>query len=492
MKKSRVTLLNMIMALTVQICTVISGFVVPRIILSYFGSSTNGLVSSLLQLLNYIALIEGGITSVVTANLYKPIVNGDYDSVSSVLVTAKQFYKKIAIVFIGYSLLVSIVFPLLKKTEFSFVFIFSLSIIISVGIFIQYMFSLTLKTLLDADKKSFVVSSTQSIIIVANIILAIISVRIFPSIHILKAFSAILFVLQPIVYGGYVKKHYPIDWTAKPNNSLIKERWNGFAINTAAFVHNSTDVVILTIFTDLQTVSIYSVYALVTNGLKQLIGSLLTGLTPVIGQSYAKRDFDDLHQKMDVYEYIVLVLVCFTFSLAGLLITPFVLLYTNGVSDTNYNQVVFGILLSVSEAVYLLKMPHLTLSYTANKFKEISKHAYIEAGINIIVSLILVNFMGLIGVAIGTIAGMLYRMIFHVYYTGRIIPNRFQSIFYKKLCKFISVTIIGIIICRAVYVPDINIIDWVISAIIYALIFAVLIGLLSLACFKKELIYIYT
>ena len=407
MGRTKVTMLNMTMALIQQICTIISGFIIPRIILLYFGSETNGLISSLVQFLNYIALVEGGITSVVTARLYKPLVNRDYDSVSSILVTARNFYRKISLIFLVYSIIISIGFPLLKHTEFTFMYVFTLSMVLSVGIFIQYMFSLTLKTVLDADKKSYIVTSTQSLIIVLNVVLGIISVNIYPSAHLLKGITALLFVIQPIVYGRYIKTHYPINWSAPANNQLIKERWNGFAINTAAFIHNCTDIAVLTVFTDLKIVSIYSVYALVTNGLKQLINSLFTGITPVIGQSYAKGDENDLNIKLDVYEYICFVFVFLAFTMSALLITPFVLLYTKDIHDANYNQVTFGVLMSVSEALYLIKMPHLTLSYTANKFKDISIHAYIEAGINIVISIILVNSFRLVGVALGTIAGMI-------------------------------------------------------------------------------------
>ena len=77
MMKNKVTLWNMVTALFLQVVTTISGFIIPKIILSYFGSEVNGLVSSINQFLSYISLIEGGITGVVAANLYRPIVDKD-------------------------------------------------------------------------------------------------------------------------------------------------------------------------------------------------------------------------------------------------------------------------------------------------------------------------------------------------------------------------------------------------------------------------------
>lgn len=41
--KSKVTLINIISSLTLQVVTVISGFIIPKIILTNFGSSVNEL-----------------------------------------------------------------------------------------------------------------------------------------------------------------------------------------------------------------------------------------------------------------------------------------------------------------------------------------------------------------------------------------------------------------------------------------------------------------
>ena len=134
------------------------------------------LVSSLNQFLSYISLVEGGITGVVMANLYKPIVEKDEQKISAVMVTANRFFKKIGILFVAYSVGLSIIYPLLFKTEFNFSYVCSLTLILSITVLVQYMFSITLKTLLDADKRVYVVNFTQTLIVICNVIFAQISV----------------------------------------------------------------------------------------------------------------------------------------------------------------------------------------------------------------------------------------------------------------------------------------------------------------------------
>ena len=331
--KNKVTLVNMISSLALQICTIISGFIIPKIILSYFGSDTNGLISSLNQFLSYISLLEGGVTGVVAANLYKPLVNGDNQKLSAVVVTSKKFFNKVGAIFIAYTFCLAIVYPLVFKMDFWYVFF--LTVILSMNLLVQYMFSITLRTLLNADKKLYIVSFTQIISTILNTILAYVSVKIYPSIHLLKLISGLLFFAQPVIYGRYVRKYYSIDWSAEADNQLLKERWNGFAINLAAFIHNSTDISILTFFTNLATVSIYNIYSLVAVGLKSLVQALTSGISATIGHAYAREDWDELNQKMDLYEYIVFLLVSFLFTVGALLITPFVMLYTSGIYDAD-------------------------------------------------------------------------------------------------------------------------------------------------------------
>lgn len=64
---------NAISSLILQSTTIIQGLILPRLILYTFGSETNGLVSSINNLLGFISLLEGGLGAVVLAELYGPI-----------------------------------------------------------------------------------------------------------------------------------------------------------------------------------------------------------------------------------------------------------------------------------------------------------------------------------------------------------------------------------------------------------------------------------
>ena len=488
----KITLINIILSLLLQIVTVISGLIVPRLILSTFGSNVNGLVSSISQFLNYIALIEGGVTGVISANLYKPLVEKDWEKTSSIIATARSFYRKIGLFFIAYTVVIGLVYPVIVETGYSATYVFILTCTLSIGLLLQYMFSLTMTTLLNADKRVYIVSAVSIMLTIGNVIMVVVVVKHFPDIILLKAASALLFAFRPIILGAYINKHYEIDWNATRDNSLIKQRWNGFAINIAFFIHTSTDITILTLMTDLKTVSVYSVYYLVVSNISVLVHSIASGIEPTIGQAYARGNSEEIHEKMDLYEFITFYTVGIMFALTGLLITPFVQLFTSGITDANYYQPIFGSLLVISETLYLIKYPHVTLAYSANKFKDITTPAYIEALINIVISVILVKYFGLLGVAIGTAAGMLYRMGFHIAFTKKILTDRNQIIFYRKMIIMTVTTTIGIVVALALFpFEELTVVTWIVHAVVYGMIIATAYLVTAIIFFNKELQYFF-
>ena len=485
--KKNVTFINAFSSMLLQIFSILSGFIIPKVILSTFGSEVNGLISSFNQFFGYISLVEGGLTGVVTAKLYKPLVDKDEEKISSIVNTTKKFYNKLSIIFVIYTVILAIVYPLIVKTSFSYFYVCTLGLILGIGLFIQYNFSLALRMLLNADKKVYVVSITQIIILILNIVLFVSVIKIFPSIHILKLITGILYIIQPIVYNKVIKKHFNINKNSETDMDLIKDRWDGFAISLAAFIHNNTDVIVLTLFTDLKVVSVYSVYSLVTSGLKQLIKSFSNGIVPSIGNVYAKGNKEELNKSFEIYEYMVLFLTFLLFSVGGVLITKFVLLYTRDIDDINYNQPLFGLLLILAESISCIREPYLNLAFSANKFREIRKSAYIEAFLNIIISLILVFRIGLIGVAIGTLISMIYRTIYQVVFLKKSILKRNVSVFVKKIGTFTIFTITAIAICLIIGKNfELSIMSWILEGIIYTSIFVLIYFIMSVMLFKKE------
>ena len=422
--KKRVSI-NMFFSLVLQLVTIASGLIVPRLILGAFGSEVNGLVSSINQLLNYITILEGGVSSVMMASLYKPLIEHDEEKVSSLVKTISGFFRKLTLVFVIYTVVLGIVYPLIFDISFSWAYVFALTLILSLNRIIQYTFSITLKLLLDADNKVYITAIVQIICIVFNTGLVYVGLLIYPDIHLVKLITAAVFLLQPLGYHLYVKRNYRIKSDCPKNEKAISQRWDGFGINLAAFVHSNTDVVVLTAFTDLLTVSVYSVYHLVFNGIKTVIGAVFNGMIPTLGKLLAKGDRKELESYYSAYEFFAFSLSAICFTLGANLIVPFVEIYTKRITDANYYQPVFALVMIAAEFFYCIRSPYLNLAYQSGHFKDISKYAYIEAVVNILTSIALVYFLGIVGVAIGTLVANIYRTIVQVVFSKKILDRKY-------------------------------------------------------------------
>ena len=246
MSDKKIATVNIFSSLFLQFVAITSGFILPRLILTAFGSELNGLVSSITQFLNYISLFEGGVSVVIMSSLYTPLAENNMKKVSGIVKAANHFFRKLGVIFIVYASIVSIFYPLIVKTSFSWLFVASLAIILASNLFIQYMFSITYRTLLTADRKGYIVYFSQSAFFIINLVLVYIILKVYPEIHILKLVSALAFAVQPILYDLYVRKHYSINHNVKPDEEALAQKWDGFGQNFALFIHNNTDVVVLT------------------------------------------------------------------------------------------------------------------------------------------------------------------------------------------------------------------------------------------------------
>ena len=148
--RSKRAVSNTIALIVLQIISLICGFIVPRLIISNFGSDVNGLVASIGKFLTYISLIEFGFGPVVKSILYKKKKKKNKGEIKKILKAAEKFFRHIALIFLVYVLVLCFVLPFIVKNDFSFLYTAPLVIIIAFSVFIEYFFGMTYKIYLIA------------------------------------------------------------------------------------------------------------------------------------------------------------------------------------------------------------------------------------------------------------------------------------------------------------------------------------------------------
>lgn len=485
-KRNKLLMMNGVVTIIMQMVTMICGLILPRLILSTFGSNVNGLVTSITQFLSFISLLDGGLGGVIRAAYYKPMAEHDNEGISRVFAASNKFYRQIAGFFVIYLAMLAFVFPIVSGKEFGYLYTFLLIIIISLATLMQYFWGYTLKLLVFSDQRGYLHNITQIMTIIINTVLAGVLIHFGAGIHMVKFVAAVAYVVQPLFLGLYVRRHYNINYNAKPDDNAIKQRWSALARHIAFYIHSNTDVVILTLFTSFSTVSIYSVYQTVVNGLNNLVAGVISNTEATFGDLLAAGETELFKKEFTAVDLLSKMISTVCFATCTTMICIFVNVYTRGVHDTNYYRPVFAILMCMSEWIYCMGLNYNNVIVSVGHFKQTTKIGITEAGINVVVSLVLVKIIGLEGAVTATVLAMTYKMIANIFYMQKNIIHinisyTIRSLLSSILTFGISIVIIG----RLVRNVDGYITFFIEVAIVFVIILILNIVLNCIIC-KKE------
>ncbi len=489
MNRSTKLKLNTVTSLINQVVTLVCGFILPRYILAYFGSVQNGLVSSIGQFLGLISLCELGVGAVVQSTLYKPLADEDNGTVSRVMVSANKFFNKIGIIMAVYVAVLLATYPFIYLDSFGYISTALLIAAMAITYFAQYFFGIKNQILLNADQRSYVGLVLQSGTTILNTVVSIWIMTMGSSIQTVKLVTSLIFLIRPLGLAVYVRKNYKIDYKVKLDGEPIKQKWNGLAQHIAAVVLGNTDTVVLTLCSTLANVSIYNVYFMVINGVKQLVMSATTGIQAMFGNMLAKNEREAIDKSFNTVEWILHTATVLVFTVTGLLIIPFVRIYTDGITDADYIVPLFAVLIVTATAAYCIRLPYSMIVLAAGHYKETQTSAIVEMALNIVISVAAVFRFGLIGVAIGTLVSMSYRTVYYAVYLKKNIINRGLEYFVKQLAVD-GVTVAAIILsARWFSLSEISYLAWIVLALKVGAVAFIVTLMINLLCYRRETLW---
>lgn len=478
---------NTVASLLSQITALVCGFILPRLFLEYFGSEVNGLVNSITQFLGVISFLELGVGAVVQSSLYQPLANDDKPQISKVMVSADRFFRRLAQILLVYVLLLVAVYPLIENQSFGYLYTATLIAAISISSFAQYYFGIVNSLLLNADQRGYIQYNAQTITVVLNTVVCVFMIKLGGSVQLVKLTTSLIYLARPLALRVYVNRRYQIDWKIQYDGEPIQQKWNGVAQHIAAVVLDGTDTIVLTLLSTLSNVSIYSVYFMVIRGVKTLFLSMTNGIQSLLGELWARQELDELKKTFGWTEWCVHTGTTFVFSCTAVLIVPFVRVYTAGINDANYIQPTFAILLTLAHAMHCLRLPYNIMVLAAGHYKQTQRNYIVAAVINIVISVLTVKAWGLIGIAIGTLAAMVYQTVWLAVYDSR------HFVFWpmKAVVKqFVvdSVTATCIVMLSAMLtMRSVSYLSWIILAIVTALLAIIITACLNFIAYKDKM-----
>lgn len=463
--KNNILFYNSISPLIYQVITIICGFILPRLILSHFGTEINGLVNSISQFLGVISFLELGVGAVVQSSLYKPLADNDNINVSKVIASADKFFRKLGYILAIYVGVMLFYYPYLVKQSFGFMFTATLILAISIRSFAQYFFGIVNRLLLMADQKAYIQYIAQTVAIIINTIACYVLIAFDCSVQVVYAMTSLIFFLQPYAIHLYIKKYYALDRKIHYDVEPIKQKWNGVAQHVAAVILSGSDTVVLTFFSTLANVSIYAIYFLPMSGARLVIMSMISGIEALIGNLWAKQDLKELRKVFAWTEWLIHTGTTLIFTLTAVLIVPFVQVYTHGVSDANYIQPLFGILLVAANSGHCLRLPYNIMILAAGHYKQTQHNYIIAAVMNIVISIIGAKQFGLIGVTLGTLAAMVYQTVWMAWYNSKNFIQWPMRKFFKQMVVN-AVSAASIFIVTGYFtLTGVSYLEWIVLAI---------------------------
>ncbi|WP_293729374.1 hypothetical protein [uncultured Phascolarctobacterium sp.] len=401
------------------------------------------------------------------------------------IASADRFFRRLGYILIVYVILMIFFYPYLVKNDFSFLFIMMLIVAISIKSFAQYFFGITNRLLLLSDQKGYIYYFTQALTVILNTLMCYFFIYHGNSIQIVYFTTSIVFLLQPIAVYIYVTHTYPIDRKIRYEQEPIKQKWNGIAQHVAAVILTGSGSIILSIFSTLSNVSIYSVYCLPVAGSRMLIMSMISGIQALIGNLWAKRDFEELNKVFTWTEWIIHTGTTVIFTVTAILIVPFVRIYTNGINDADYIQTNFAVILVLANSLHCYRLPYNIMILAAGHYKQ-TQNNYIYASIaNIIISIIAVMYVGLTGASLGMLVALLYQTWWMAWYNSNNFINWPLKKFYKQVLVDIVTAVAIFLFSRNIIIFENNYYGWILLAI-KVLVVGVLVSLIINSVFFFE------
>lgn len=434
--RTKSTIINFITDAFPQIIILILGLIKVKLFLRFLGDEQLGLYQLYGQIVAYLVLLEGGVGSAMLFRLYKPIAEKDNEKTSQIFNAGKVIFNIVGLIIllcgIGVSFFVN---SFIKDSSFSYTYI-QITFILYLISQVLYYFTVSERVVFEAEQKKYIPNLIfQLTTLLKSIIEIIIILTGKGLIEILISLSICSVIANFIIIFIYRKQHKHINRKTKKDFSMIKDVKDLFINTLGNLITNNIDIIIISKFIGLGEVAIYSTYNYFVEAIKQFIekitGSTMAGIGNLMLED-KKRAYDVFEEFNNLVFYIATI-ICVPFYI---IINAFINIWYEGNILT---KEIYAILFTLILLYQIVRVPLKVYTLSAGKFKQVKNFVLLEIAINLTLSLILVNFIGISGVLLATIISLILadfltkpRMIY-------------KEIFEKKSKKYYIYAIINLI-----------------------------------------------
>lgn len=399
---------NVFAVVVTQILTLLFAFGNRTVFIHLLGKEYLGIDGLFTSILTIFSLAELGIGHALIFSLYAPIANNDTPKAQQYLTLYKKAYHCIFSVILVAGLLLM---PFLKDIVNADIDSLGINIYI---VYILFLLNTLSSYILAYRQAVLVVKQRQRIVSVwqtaGKLLVYLLECLVLlasGSYYIFLAIRVIGNYFIAIKISSIAKKRYP-ELCETSSKSLSKDEIKRISKNVyALFIRRvggvvlaSTDNIIINKYISLSMVGVYSNYVLIIKSIQTITVQMMSAMTASIGNFVATKNEEQTEKAFNLYTFI-------TYLVYGTCSICFILLVNRFIT------VLWGSSYTLSRfALYLLVLEFFFYGYqsainvfrdTTGLFEQGKYRNLFSASLNVVVSILLVQFMGIEGVILGTI-----------------------------------------------------------------------------------------
>ena len=405
------TIFNFTSSIGGQLITIIMQFVVRTVFIKTLGKSylgINGLFSNVLTMLS---LAELGVGSAILYKLYKPIAEDDHKRIAVLMNFYKTVYRYIgmAVAVIGLCLIPFLPYIIkdngkLDTLGINMTFLYCLYLFKNVS---SYLFFAYKSAIIKANQKEYLLNIISYFFTTGLAIIQVIALCIYPNFTLYVILMISEVVAQNIVCGILSDKMYPYIKSAGGEKLSREEAKDIFKDCGALFLYklngvvlNATDNIIISMFIGIDMVGLYSNYYIFYTTIRTLFSKIFNSVSHSIGNLHASNQGDHEYKIFKSINLITAILGAT--AGVGVAVCGDELVNVWIGKEWLISQP-FAILMGIQIFTYAYRLILSKFRTTMGLFQQAKFRPVAGMIINIIVSIALVNSLGIDGVLIGTI-----------------------------------------------------------------------------------------
>lgn len=400
------------------------GFVRVKIFVGYLGEDISSINQLFYNILAYLSLAESGIGVFVVQKYYQCFVDDNREKINVLYSTSKVFFRRVAYFMLVAGALVSFFLPLLTNADLSILY---LQIVFMVFLFknvIDY-FMYAPRLVIEADQKMYKVNLWIYLIRVLEIIAEIIFVMLGFDYLVVLIPGIIIRLVINLIINRKIQKLYPwLKDIKEYHKEEIKGIKNLIHQKISGLLYNNTDILLVSSFLNPVSVIIYSSYNYVTKYLYDVGYMIAQAISSSMGNVLHKEEETNqfkIFNQINVLFYFVAGIFTVLFLA---FINPFVKLW---MGEKYFMSDIGVVLISTIMYFNIARRAILMTKDNLGLFKQTKYVILLEAILNLVFSVILIQWIGLEGVLLATVLSTLITTFWYI--PKYIYQNRFHKNF---------------------------------------------------------------